>query len=170
MLEFESLAAIALRVSVMYLYALAILRLSGKRSVGQLAGPDVVATIVEGDMFDDIFWGEVSLAKGLVGATTIVALHLLTKVWEAHSSRAKAVFDGEPALVVLNGAFAKAGQERERVRDDIVREMLRLRGVEDLSAVREARLEVDGALSVLRFEERKPAQKSQHDALRKVAA
>lgn len=170
MADLESFTALALRVSVMYLYALAILRLSGKRSVSQLAGPDVVATIVVGDMFDDIFWGEVSLAKGLVGATTIIALHVLTKVWEAHSSAAKSMLDGDPALVVLNGTLVRAGQKRERVRDHVVHEMLRLRGVDGLDDVREARIEVDGALSVLRFEERKRAQKNEIGALREVAA
>ena len=170
MVDFQALAAIALRVSVMYLYALAMLRLTGKRSVGQLAGPDVASTIIVGDMFDDIFWAEVSLAKGLVGVTSIIVLHLLTKVIEAHSSAAKSVLDGKPALVVLNGRLVEAGQARERIHGDGVRELLRVRGVDDLSAVREARLEVDGTLSVLPFEERKPAQKRELEALREVAA
>ena len=170
MVDFQALAAIALRVSVMYLYALAMLRLTGKRSVGQLAGPDVAATIVVGDMFDDIFWAEVSLAKGLVGLTTIIVLHLITKVIEAHSNAAKSVFDGDPALVVMNGGLNPVSQSRERIHDDGVRELLRVRGVDDLSDVREARIEVDGTLSVVRFEERKKAQKRELEALRKVAA
>src|SRR5687767_3102727 len=163
MFDLEALAAIALRISIMYVYALAMLRLSGKRSVGQLCGPDVVATIVVGDMFDDIFWAEISLAKGLVGVTTIVALHVAIKVIEAHSTAAKHVFDGEPALAVVNGAFAHAGLERERIRESGVCEMLRLKGIDNLGDVREARIEVDGVLSVLRFEERKTAQKKERD-------
>ena len=170
MVDFEALAAIALRVSIMYLFALAMLRLSGKRSVGQLAGPDVVATIIVGDMFDDIFWGELSLAKGLTGLTTIVALHVLFKVLEARSRTAKHLFDGEPVLAVLNGSLVPAGMQRERVPANGIREMLRLRGIDDLAHVREARFEVDGTLSVLRFEERKPAQKQDAGAPRGAAA
>lgn len=170
MLDFEAFAAIALRVSVMYIYALAMLRLSGKRSIGQLAGPDVAATIVVGDMFDDIFWAEISLAKGLVGVTTIVALHLLTKVIEARSRAAKNVLDGEPALVVLNGAYVHAGQKSERIDANALGELLRVHGIDNLGDVREARLEVDGRLSVLRFDERKPAQKRDVEPVRKAAA
>ena len=164
------LAAIALRVSVMYVFALAMLRLSGKRSIGQLAGPDVVATIVAGDMFDDIFWGDVSLAKGIVGFTTIVVVHLLAKVIEWRSTAAKEVLDGKPALMVVNGTLVKAGQAQERTSDGGIHELLRVRGVDDIQSVREARLEVDGTLSVLRFEARKAAQKRDRDRLRAATA
>ena len=170
MLDFEALAAIALRVSIMYVYALAMLRLSGKRSIGQLAGPDVVATIVVGDMFDDIFWSEISLAKGLVGVTTITALHLLAKVIEARSTAAKRILDGEPVLMLVNGGLVQRGQIRERINDENVHELLRVRGEDDPQSVREARLEVDGTLSVLRFEERKGAQRRDLERLREVAA
>ncbi|HET7768831.1 MAG TPA: YetF domain-containing protein [Chloroflexota bacterium] len=170
MLDFEALAAIALRVSVMYVYALAMLRLSGKRSVGQLAGPDVVATIIVGDMFDDIFWSEISLAKGLVGVTTITALHLVAKVIEARSPAAKRILDGDPALMLVNGGLVQRGQARERINDENVHELLRVRGEDDPQSVREARLEVDGTLSVLRFEERKGAQKRDLERLREVMA
>ena len=170
MLDFEALAAIAVRISVMYVYALAMLRLSGKRSVGQLAGPDVVATIIVGDMFDDIFWSEISLAKGLVGLTTITALHLVAKVLEARSTGAKRFLDGEPVLVMLNGGLVPRGQGRERMNDENVHELLRVRGEDDPQRVREARLEVDGTLSVLHFEERKGAQKRDLERLREVPA
>ena len=170
MLDFEALAAIALRVSVMYVYALAMLRLSGKRSVGQLAGPDVVATVIVGDMFDDIFWSEISLAKGLVGVTTITALHLLAKVIEARSVAAKRFLDGEPVMVMVNGGLVRRGQARERINDENVHELLRVRGEDDPQPVREARLEVDGTLSVLRYEERKGAQKRDLERLGEAAA
>jgi|SRR5688500_10220002 len=170
MVDVEALAAIALRVSVMYAYALAMLRLSGKRSIGQLAGPDVVATIVVGDMFDDIMLGDVPLAQGIVGTATVFGLHLLFKLIEARSRAAKRLLDGEPALVVMNGRLASAGLLRERTSDENIHELLRVRGVEDVKHVREARLEVDGTLSVLRFETRKGAQKRDLERLREAAA
>ena len=170
MLDFEALAAIALRISVMYVYALAMLRLSGKRSVGQLAGPDVVATIVVGDMFDDIFWGDIPLAKGMVGVTTVSVLHLVAKVFEARSTAVKRLLDGEPVLVLAIGGLVRRGQTRERLNDENVSELLRVRGEDDPQSVREARLEVDGVLSVLRFEDRTGAQKCDVARLREVAA
>jgi uncharacterized membrane protein YcaP (DUF421 family) len=168
--DLEGLVAIALRVSVMYVYALAMLRLAGKRSIGQLAGPDVVATLIIGDMFDDIFWAEVPLAKGVVGMTSIFTLHLLTKVVEWRSRTAKEVFDGKPTLAVMNGQLGYPGLRRERICEGNLGELLRVQGLDNLGEVREARIEVDGAVSVLKFAERKPVQKRELEALREVAA
>jgi uncharacterized membrane protein YcaP (DUF421 family) len=160
-----ALAAIALRVSVMYAYALGLLRLSGKRNIGQLCGPDLVATIVVGDMFDGMFLGDTPFPEGVVAMTTVVGLHVLVKTIETRSDAVKRALDGPPTLVVIDGAFAPAGLARERTGEANVRELLRLNGIEEIESVREARLEVDGALSVLRHEERKGAQKRDRERL-----
>lgn len=170
MTEIQPLVAIALRVSVMYLYTLALLRISGKRSVGHLTGPDVVSTIIIGDMFDDLFWAELGLAKGIVGVSTIVTLHLMTNVLEWRSASVERVLDGTPVLAVLNGAYVECGQLRERVAEREVRELLRVQRVDDLSDVREGRIEVDGEASVLRFGERKPVRRGDVEILRDVPA
>ena len=60
------LTGIILRVSVMYLYALALLRISGKQSVDHLTALDFLITLIIGDLFDDIFWAEVTIPHGLV--------------------------------------------------------------------------------------------------------
>ena len=164
------LIAIAVRVSVMYLYALALLRVSGKRSIGHLSGPDVVSTIIIGDMFDDLFWSDISLAKGIVGLTTVVAIHVLTNVLEWRSPALERVLDGTPVLVAMNGDYVRVGLRRERVREHDVRELLREAGAEDLSEVREGRLEVDGVASVLRFDERKTVRRRDVATLRGAAA
>jgi uncharacterized membrane protein YcaP (DUF421 family) len=168
MTDMQPLIAVALRVTVMYLYTLAVLRVSGKRSVGNLTGPDVVSTIIIGDMFDDLVWAELALSKGIAGITTIVTLHLLTNVLEWRSPTIERVLDGSPVLVALNGAFVKRGLLRERVAEHEVRELLRVQGVDDLSDVREGRIEVDGGLSVMRFDERKRVRARDVTALREV--
>ena len=47
------LTGIVFRVSVMYLYALALLRISGKQSVSHLTTLDFIVTLIIGDLFDD---------------------------------------------------------------------------------------------------------------------
>src|SRR5688500_9565396 len=168
MTELEPLTGIAIRVGVMYLYTLALLRISGKRSVGNLSGPDVVSSIIIGDMFDDLIWSEIAFAKGIVGITTIVALHLATNVLEWRGPTLERVLDGTPVLAVLNGTYVERGLFRERVHEREVRELLRVRRVDDLSDVREGRIEVDGEASVLRFDERKPVRKGDVEVLRGV--
>jgi uncharacterized membrane protein YcaP (DUF421 family) len=52
------LTGIVFRVSIMYVYALALVRIAGKQSLGQLTPMDFVVTLIIGDLFDDIFWAE----------------------------------------------------------------------------------------------------------------
>src|ERR671924_489440 len=61
------LTGIIFRVSIMYLYALALVRISGKQTLGQLTPMDFVVTLIIGDLFDDVFWAEVPLIEGIVG-------------------------------------------------------------------------------------------------------
>ncbi len=49
------LTGIALRVSVMYIFALVLVRMAGKQSLGQLTPMDFVVTLIIGDLFDDVF-------------------------------------------------------------------------------------------------------------------
>jgi uncharacterized membrane protein YcaP (DUF421 family) len=164
----ENLLAIAVRVSVMYVFALALLRLAGKREIGAPSGPDVVATVIIGDMFDDIFWAEVSLAKGVVGLGTIIVLHIALRAIEWRSSVAMRVLDGRPALALLNGSPAQAGLRRERTRPDAIDELLRLQGIEHRSEAREARIETSGQLSVYKPDARKSAQRRDLPALKRA--
>ena len=77
MLEQMNPVGIALRVTIMYLYALALVRLAGKQSLGQLTGMDFVVTLIIGDLFDDVFWVEVPIVQGLVAFATVVFVHML---------------------------------------------------------------------------------------------
>src|SRR5512133_900580 len=94
------LPGIILRVSVMYLYALALVRISGKESIGQLSSMDLVVTLIIGDLFDDVFWVEVPLVQGLVGFGTIILAHILVTYL---CSRSKLVYQlvNSPARVLI---------------------------------------------------------------------
>jgi uncharacterized membrane protein YcaP (DUF421 family) len=157
----EELIGVALRVSVMYLYVLAALRLSGKRSIGNLSPLDFVVATIVGDMFDDVFWAEIPLSQGLVGLTTILLLHMLTTLAESRSPALRKILSGEPTLAVEQGAIVEAGLRKERTIEDEVYEELRGLGLEKnrLGEVASARWEPSGELSVIRAEPAEPVQK-----------
>jgi uncharacterized membrane protein YcaP (DUF421 family) len=71
------LTGIIFRVSIMYVYALALVRISGKQSLGHLTPMDFIVTLIIGDLFDDVFWADVPLAEGMVGFVTIILVHIL---------------------------------------------------------------------------------------------
>jgi uncharacterized membrane protein YcaP (DUF421 family) len=87
---------VAVRAAFGFVVAVALVRLSGKRTVKQGDPTSFVVALVIGDMFDDLFWAEVPAAEFVVGVGTLVILHLLNtmtaaasgaRIWRARSRR-----------------------------------------------------------------------------------
>ena len=68
---------------LVYVFALALIRASGKRSVKHGDVASFVLAVVVGDLFDDALWAEVPMAEFVVGAGTLT----LTHVWPAPTRR-----------------------------------------------------------------------------------
>ena len=67
---------ILVRVVAAYAFALLLLRISGNRTVRHASPFDFVLSVVMADLFDDVFWGEVSAAKFFVAAGALTLTHL----------------------------------------------------------------------------------------------
>ena len=145
----EEYLGIAARITITYLYILALMRLSGKRSVDSLSPLDFLVALVLGDLFDDIFWAEVPLAQGITALTVIILLHTLMAVGEAHTNWIHKLVTGEPALVVERGAVQREALGKERLHEQELFSELRVIGQDQLEEVREAYLETSGEVSAL---------------------
>src|SRR5512134_584968 len=149
------LPGIIFRVSIMYLYALALVRISGKQSIGQLATMDLVVTLIVGDLFDDVFWSEVPLVQGLVGFGTVVLAHMLVAYLSSHSKSIDRLVNSPPRLLIENGKLVRDGLRREWMRQETLLSALRLNGEEHPKEVKEATLEPEGQVSVIKAESNK---------------
>jgi uncharacterized membrane protein YcaP (DUF421 family) len=160
------LTGIVFRVSVMYLYALALVRISGKQSLGQLTPMDFVVTLIIGDLFDDVFWAEVSLLQGMVGFATIILVHILVTFLSSRSTFVHRLIASPARMLIENGKLVQENLQHEWLRPETVQFELRLKGEEHLKDVNEARLEPKGKLSVLNTPANKPVQKKDKHLLR----
>ncbi len=160
------LTSIILRVSVMYIFVLTLVRISGKQSLGQLTPMDFVVTLIIGDLFDDVFWAEVPIAKGMVGFATIILVHILVTYAVSRSKFLHRLIASPPRLVVENGKLVLENLQREWMRPETVQFELRLGGEEHLRDIKEARLEPSGTISVLKAPSSKPIQKKDKRLLR----
>ncbi len=68
---------IAVRVVFAFVFALVLVRLSGKRTIAQGDAPSFVVAVIIGDLFDDLFWAEVPAAEFVVAVGTLFGIHLL---------------------------------------------------------------------------------------------
>ena len=151
--------SILIRVSVMYLIALVLVRISGKQSIGELSTVDFAVITILGDPFDSVIYSEVTIAEGAVAFTTIVLLHVLISLLSSRSDLIFRLVSSPPTLMIQNGMVQGDGLAMERERPEILASEMRLKGEEKLEEVREAMLESNGKLSVLKQDINNTAQK-----------
>lgn len=150
--------SVAARATVMYAYALVLIRLTGKREMGQLSIPDAVAIFIVGDMFDDILWAEASMAKGVVGIGTILLLHLLVSFGIYRWRWFDRLVESGPTPMLRDGAMLPNGLRAEHLRQEGVEWELRQKGEESAGEVKEAYQEPADTLSLIKRDESKAAQ------------
>lgn len=72
---------IGVRAAASYLVLLALMRLTGKRTVSHSSPFDFTVALVIGDLVDDAIWAEVVFAQFVVAAGSLVMVHMVLDVW-----------------------------------------------------------------------------------------
>jgi uncharacterized membrane protein YcaP (DUF421 family) len=149
-LSVELVLEILLRTTVMYLYTLTLVRVLGKRGLGQLSPFDLVIIVALGAAVGDpMFYRDVPLIHGLIVISVVVGLErILVKITE-HNKEAQRVVESSPVLLVRDGVVLADALEQEDLSQDEVFMRLREKGVESLGEVKRAYLEPSGNVSVL---------------------
>lgn len=139
---------------------LGVVRLLGKRTIGNFSAFDIIVALMLGELVDEIIYGDVRFIQGTVAIVTLAALAGADSWASYRSQRIQAVVEGTPTVIVRDGEFSRQGMRAERLNEQDVLAMLRLEGVRDLREVYLATLETDGELSVLKHDWAEPAQKA----------
>ena len=163
----HELAMTALRAVAVYVLMLATIRLLGKRTVGNFTAFDLLVALMLGEVVDEIIYGDVGMAQGLVAIAVIAAAQYSNSwlsYWDHGMDR---ILEGQPTTIVEDGALRRAGLRAERMNEKDALAELRLQGVEDIGEVRLARVEVDGQVSVIRQDWASPVQRA--DVLEEAA-
>src|SRR5258707_15101749 len=99
-------AELIARGALTYLFLIIILRLTGKRQVGQLAPFDLVLLLVLSNAVQNsMSAGDNSVTGGLLLATTLVALNFLVSLATWRSKRIAAWVEGRPEILIHNGVL-----------------------------------------------------------------
>ena len=153
----HTLLEIALRTSVVYCLVLVGIRLSGKREVGQMTPFDLTLLLLLSNSVQNAMTGpDTSLAGGAVAAATLLILNYLVAELAGTNRRFRKVIQGQPSLLVHDGEVIAAHMAREHVSMDALECALREHGLASYKDVALAVLEVDGSISVLKYDDIKP--------------
>lgn len=159
--------SIALRALFSFLVLQLLLRMAGKRVIGEASPKDFVMAIVVGDLIDDMLWAEVSAAQFAVAAGALVLTAILVELTTFFSPRAEAIIDGVPVPFCVDGKPAKPGMRRERMNEKELAEMLRNKGFprDRWDEIKHAFVETSGRIAVLLHPWAEPAKKEDRDRL-----
>ena len=144
-------AEILLRTIVMYLYTLALVRVLGKRGMGDLSPFELVIIVALGSAVGDpMFYSDVPLVHGLIVITVVVALQrILVKITERHKGLERLI-ESQPVLLVQDGQLLQQAMDQEDLSESEVFLGLREQGIEFLGEVRRAYLEPSGTITAFR--------------------
>lgn len=132
-----------------YVFLVATLRVSGKRTLAKLNAFDLVVTVAVGSTLATILLnGDVSFTEGAAALALLAALQYLAAKL-SRLPRGKSVLTARPSLLMTNGAFDHDAMRRERVSVDDVRQAVRSSGHGDLAGIAAVVLESDGSMSVI---------------------
>lgn len=153
------LTGIIFRVSVMYIYALMLVRISGKQSIGQLTAMDFVVTAVIGDLFGDVISAKAHVLQGVVGFGTVILAHILVTYLSSRSKFVDRLVNSPARVLIQDGKLVQENLQHEWMRQETLQFELRLNGEEHPREVQEARLEPEGQTSVIKAASNQPVQK-----------
>lgn len=154
----SSLPEVVLRTAIVYLFLVAVLRVSGKRQVGQMSVLELVVILVISDAVQNSMVGDnLTLWGGLVAVVTLVTLDLALKTMARRSKPLRTAIEGEPRLLVRDGRMLERAIEAEGLEVDEVRAAIRSHGLAGVDDVRFAVLETDGSISVIPRDRGEPA-------------
>jgi uncharacterized membrane protein YcaP (DUF421 family) len=137
------------RAVVVYIFLLVILRVTGKRQVGQLAPFDLVLLLVLSNALQNSMnGGDNTVTGGVISAVTLVFLNWLLGYATYRSKKIGRFVEGRPQVIVHNGQVYRDVMESERLTQDELEAAIRLAGCASLHDVHFAILENNGQISV----------------------
>lgn len=133
-----------------YIVALIIVRLMGKRALGQLSLFDLVIMAGIGDLIVVVgIEQQVSFLKGVLIISVLGGLELFFSMLTYRSPLIAGILEGKPTLLIDNGILLEENLAKEHISYLDLRQELRKQGVAKISQVSKGVLEACGKISVI---------------------
>lgn len=142
------------RTTAVYLLVLIGIRLTGKREVGQMTPFDLTLLLLLSNSVQNAMTGpDTSVMGGVVAAIMLLLLNYGLAEVSGLNRRFRSFVEGSPTLLIHNGNLITAHCAKEHISLDEVHRALREHGVESIHEVALAVLEVDGSISILKYDD-----------------
>jgi len=151
------LLIIFVRTLILYILIIIVLRLMGKRQIGQLQPSELVVALIIADLAA-VPMSEVGipLINGIIPIITLFIMEELLSYLSLKSERARGLISGKPSILIERGIIMEKELQQLRYNLNDLLEQLRLKNFSNVEDVNYAILETSGQLSVIPKEEKNP--------------
>ncbi|UXI69864.1 DUF421 domain-containing protein [Tahibacter amnicola] len=138
------------RGAVVYLVLMVLVRIAGKRTVGEFTPFDLLVVILIGETTQGaLTGGDNSVLGAIIVAATLVALNYGVGFASTRSRLIDTLTEGEPVIVVRDGRILHKAMRRNNLPESDLEEALRKADVTDPADVQLAVLETNGEITVV---------------------
>lgn len=139
-----------IRTAILYTLVVIVMRLMGKRQIGELQPYEFVITIMISDLaalpMQDT---RLPLLLGVIPIVTLLLMKNILSQVQLKSQFARRIIDGEPSILIYNNKINYTALKKQQINIDEIMEELRLAGYFDLDEIQYAILENNGQMSIL---------------------
>ncbi len=141
---------VLIRTCILYILVVLVIRLMGKRQIGELQPYELVITIVISDLatvpMQDV---RLPLILGIIPIITLLILEVFFTELQIRSKFMRKLIDGDPSVLIRDGKINEKALKSQRIHVEDLLEELRLTGNFDISSIKYAILESNGQLSIM---------------------
>lgn len=134
---------------IVYIFMLFILRLTGRRQIGQMSPFDLVLLLVLSNAVQNSMnGGDNSVLAGIILSITLIGLNSLIAWVTYRSKKIENLIEGKPQILIHNGHVYEDVMSHEKLTHQELEAALRREGVATIADVHFAILETNGDISV----------------------
>ena len=144
------------RVSIIYVLVLVVMRLMGKREIGQMQPFELVIAIMIADLASvPMADTGIPIFNGIIPILTLLLFQLLISIINLKSVKLRAILCGKPRILIYRGRIDEKALQKEKITINELQERLRQTNIFSLGDVEYAILETNGQISVIQKPERR---------------
>ncbi len=138
------------RTLILYIIVVLVMRIMGKRQIGQLQPFELVVAIMISELAAVPMQNTgIPILSGIIPIITLLVAQIVMSYLTIKSQRARALICGKPTILIENGKIIESNLKKEFCNMNDLLEQLRIKNVPNISDVEYAILETNGQLSVI---------------------
>lgn len=144
------------RAIILYIIVLIVMRLMGKREIGQLQPFELAISIMIADLATiPMTETGIPIFNGIVPILGLLLMHLIISVINIKSLKAREIICGKPSILIYRGKINEKALKKERFTINELQERLRGKDIVNLGDIEYAILETSGEVTIIQKPEKR---------------